>query len=176
MLVRTLVKKLTKSKIIHIFVTNALMQFFHFKNFPTMKSFGILNVHDDENDIDFLLPSKNARLKTINEVRHKPLDDNDNDEDYIHQTMNCNYYSPDEFVKSNFVESKTFSVFHLNIHSITKHIDELRILVAILNLRFDVIAITESKPSKFSESITDITILILYIPILKPQKEASYYI
>ena len=111
--------------------------------FTLLNSFGILNVHDDENDIDFLSPSQNARLKTINEVLHKPLDDNDNDEDSIHQTMNCNYYSPDEFVKSNFVESKTFSVFHLNIHSITKHIDELRICVAILNLRFDVIAITE---------------------------------
>ena len=61
-------------------------------------------------------------------------------------------------MKSNFAGSKTFSVFHLNIHSINKHIDELRILVTILNLRFDVIAITESKLAKFSESVTDITI------------------
>ena len=140
--------------------TDAIFPFSKLSNneFTLLNSFGILNSNDDKNDIDFLSSSQHARLKTINEVLHRPLDDVDNDEDSIHQTLNCNYYSPDEFVKSNFAGSKTFSVFHLNIHSINKHIDELRILVTILNLRFDVIAITESKLAKFSESVTDITI------------------
>ena len=41
--------------------------------------------------------------------------------------------------------SKNFSILHLNIHSIQRHIEELRVLLHALNFKYDIIAISESK-------------------------------
>ena len=38
-------------------------------------------------------------------------------------SINCNYYSPEEFCKSKFEPSRSFSIYHINIHSIEKHIE-----------------------------------------------------
>ena len=42
-------------------------------------------------------------------------------------------------------QAKDFSILHLNIHSIQKHIEELLIILSALNFEFDIIAISESK-------------------------------
>ena len=57
--------------------------------------------------------------------------------------INCNYYDINEFTKAKFNASKSFSVLHLNIHSVNKHIEELRIILNLLNFKFDVIALSE---------------------------------
>ena len=57
----------------------------------------------------------------------------------------CNYYSANDFVNSKFNKTKNFSIFHLNIHSIQRHIEQLRTLLLLLDFKFDFIAITESK-------------------------------
>ena len=39
----------------------------------------------------------------------------------------------------------SFSAFHLNISSLTKHFDELQTLLSLLDVNFSVIGITETK-------------------------------
>ena len=70
--------------------------------------------------------------------------------------ISCSYYTCDDFVSAKFEASKTFSILHLNIHSIQLHVGELRILLRALNFAFDIIAVSESK-LKY-ESQIDITL------------------
>ena len=55
--------------------------------------------------------------------------------------IDCKYYSLDEFVSAKLKSSKTFSIVHLNIHSIEKHIEELRVILAMLEFKFDIICL-----------------------------------
>ena len=61
--------------------------------------------------------------------------------------INCKYYSSEEFIW-NFSKSKYLSSFHLNISSLTKHFHELQDLLAILDINFSLIGITETKFSR----------------------------
>ena len=54
-------------------------------------------------------------------------------------------------LKNSFSTSKSFSTFHLNISSLTKHFDELSTLLFLLEMQFSIIGITETK---FSKNIT----------------------
>ena len=58
------------------------------------------------------------RQSIINYQFSPTSDDKDNGEDT--HPINCNYYNIDEFTKAEFNSSKSFSVLHLNIHSIKK--------------------------------------------------------
>ena len=79
--------------------------------------------------------------------------------------INCDYFNPDEFIKAKFNSTKEFSIFHLNIHSIQLHIEQLKNLLIIHNYKFDVIAISESKLLKGSKPLIDITIDGYHEPI-----------
>ena len=70
--------------------------------------------------------------------------------------ISCNYYNVDEFRSCKFSPSKNFSIMHLNIHSIQAHIGELISLLNMIDHKFDIIAISESKLSK--DPNTDINI------------------
>ena len=59
--------------------------------------------------------------------------------------LTCSYFSCDDFVNAKIDAGKNFSILHLNIHSIQRHVEELCILLHALNFKFDVIAISESK-------------------------------
>ena len=72
---------------------------------------------------------------------------NENESEY-NNPLTCNYYDIDEFTKCKFNSSKTFSIMHLNIHSIQLHIDELKNLLKMLDYTFDIITISESKLKK----------------------------
>ena len=54
-------------------------------------------------------------------------DGTDDDDDDVKVNMNCKYYGTEDFSKAKFKENKTFSMFHLNIHSIERHIEELKV-------------------------------------------------
>ena len=77
----------------------------------------------------------------INNISYD-LNESENEND---SPLDCNYYSLDDFTKAKFNSSKSFSVLHLNIHSIQLHIEDLRILLSVLDFSFDIIAISESK-------------------------------
>ena len=84
--------------------------------------------------------------------------------------INCNYYNIDEFTKANFNSSKSFSVLHLNIHSIQKHIEELRIILNLLNFKFYIIALSESKILKGMQPIIDISLNGYHVPVGTPSE------
>ena len=58
----------------------------------------------------------------------------ENNEDNNDISIACKYYSAEEFVSSKFNSAKT--LIRLNIHSIEKHIDELRVVLALLEFKF----------------------------------------
>ena len=55
-------------------------------------------------------------------------------------------------------KSNHFSIFHLNIASLSKHKDEFEDLLSILDYKFDVMGITETKIKKDIVPIFDLTI------------------
>ena len=77
-------------------------------------------------------------------IAQSNIDTNDSDSEFD-QPISCSYYSCDDFIKASFQSSKNFSILHLNVHSIQKHIEELRILLTALSYKLDIIAIFESK-------------------------------
>ena len=72
-------------------------------------------------------------------------EDNPNDGEDDIPTIQCKYYTTEEFNDEMFNSIKHFSVLHLNIHSVEFHIEELRIMLKLLNLNFDFICLTETK-------------------------------
>ena len=73
-------------------------------------------------------------------------------------TIDCNYYSLDEFTSAKFNSSKTFSIVHLNIHSIEKHIEEFRVILTMIDFKFDIICLSEIKIQKDCDPKNDINI------------------
>ena len=79
----------------------------------------------------------------IDEYNSWVMNDEENS-DYNHP-LTCSYYDTDEFINCKFNLNNNFSIFHMNIHSIQLHIDELKTLLNMLDHTFDIIAISESK-------------------------------
>ena len=95
------------------------------------------------------------------------------DDDGESSPINCNFYDPEEFRLANFNSSKSYSIFHLNIHSITLHIDELRTMIADLhnnNFSFDIIAICESKLKPDVEPAVNINLDNYHPPVSTPSE------
>jgi len=64
--------------------------------------------------------------------------------DYILDITQSKYYTPSEFMKSK-LSKDNFSMFHINIASLSAHLDELKMILNLLDHSFDIIAITETK-------------------------------
>ena len=103
-----------------------------------------------------------------NSIHNVTADIDGDDEDDIEINMNCKYYGTEDFHKAKFKEKKTFSILHLNVHSIEFHIEELRILLHMLNFKFDFICISESKLRKGHCPKTDINIEGYQTPVGTP--------
>ena len=110
--------------------------------------------------MDFINNAINSNAFNLNEN-----DDKDNESE-IETTLNCKYYTIEDFENAKFNSEKTFSIFHLNIHSVERHISELRITLQMLNFDFDFICLTESKIQKDTEPKVDININGYQAPIL----------
>ena len=96
----------------------------------------------------------------------------ENEEEII-PALNCNYYSIEEFSSAKFSSSKNFSVLHYNIHSIERHIDEFRLALDVLNYKFDIICISESKIIKDYAPKVDITIDGYQTPVGTPTESTK---
>ena len=132
--------------------------------FSLLNKFGITRINEETDQLKFLTSSENAHLQNINVILQRTS--SENEDDYLDPpNLNCHYYSTEEFIKLKTVPSKTFSIFHLNIHSMQKHISELRIMISMLEINFDVIAISESKLMKGSEPIVDISLDGYHYPV-----------
>ena len=118
-------------------------------------------------------PSQQKLFNKLNQIINQNtnvLDNSTEDEDQ-HQ-IDCNYYNIDEFCDAKFNASKSFSLLHLNIHSIQFHIEDLRILLQMLNYKFDIIAISESKLQTGVEPQVNINLPGYQYPLSTPT-EAS---
>ena len=84
-------------------------------------------------------------------------------------SLDRKYYTISDFISAK-LSLKNVGIFHLNIASLQKHIDELRTLLMCTNSNFDVICISETRLhnevplSKNRYSIFKLTDMILFIP------------
>ncbi|XP_057305356.1 uncharacterized protein LOC130642284 [Hydractinia symbiolongicarpus] len=93
-----------------------------------------------------ITPSENieALLKEFNNLSSNMNKANDDD----NPTINCQYYDINDFCSSKFKSENFFSIFHLNIASLSRHKHDLETLLNILNFDFSILAITETKIMK----------------------------
>ena len=70
-------------------------------------------------------------------------------------SIHCQYYDINDFTESKF-KKKSFSILHLNIASISAHIDDLRTLLTLLDHKFDIITISETRIKKGISPTTNI--------------------
>ena len=99
------------------------------------------------------------------------IDDQIEDDDDL-QPIDCKYYTIEEFNGKRHNSIKNFSILHLNIHSLEFHIEELRVTLQMINLKFDFICLTESKIRKNMDPKTNIIIDGYQVPVGTPT-EAS---
>ena len=114
------------------------------KNFNLAVIKGVNYQFDDlDNDLHVLSKEQLNIIKKFKSVLNKNSPESDDDGDVSH-IPDCNYYSTEEFSNAKFNKNKSFSILHLNIHSIQRHIEELRSILSLLDYKFDIIAISES--------------------------------
>ena len=89
------------------------------------------------------------KLKTFREVS-RLFDQSEN-------LVSCDYYIPYELNKIN-IKQKGLSVLHLNISSLSAHIDDLKNFLSELRTKFDIICISESRLSQKNSKTTDINL------------------
>ena len=100
--------------------------------------------------------SINLFFKGINEFnQNQNSNDGDEDDDDDKLPINCKYIDIDSF---KFENNNDFSLFHLNIASLSKHKEELETILTMLNFKFDVIGISETKIKKNSAPIYDVSL------------------
>ena len=71
----------------------------------------------------------NNWVNEVNLTNHDETSENNN--------IDYNYVNIDEFKDLNRNSNESFSILHLNIHSLQLHIDELRTFLAMINFKFD---------------------------------------
>ena len=143
--------------------------------------FSVVEGNDNYNfeHMDFATPNQKAKYARMNNFINEKIstlqDDNDDpDCDFDNDpSIDCQYYNFDEFIKAKFQPKKSFSILHLNIHSIQKHIDELRIALQMLKFKFDVIAISESLLIKGKLPIVDISLQGYHQPVGTPTESTK---
>ena len=75
--------------------------------------------------------------------------------DQSEKTVNCDYYDLKDFQKIK-IKQQDFSLLHLKISSLSCHINDLVNFLALVNTKFDVICITETKLSHKNPLTTNI--------------------
>ena len=68
------------------------------------------------------------------------------------------YYDIEQFNNVGMNNNKMFSIFHLNVASLTLNFDDLHTMLSTLNIDFDVIGITETRIKKHSPSTSNLNI------------------
>ena len=130
------------------------------KNNADIFPFGFLSKSKllDLHGID--MPSQLAMLPSFavcSKLSKMPsLNDFDMDENLTY-TINSKYYSLAEISKLNSV-NELFSLFHLNIRSLSVHHDELTLLLSDLKFKFDVIGISETKEHSDKGFLSNVSI------------------
>ena len=69
---------------------------------------------------------------------------NCNSDEFLTDSISSRYYTPSEFLSSKFKQT-SFSMIHMNIASLSLHIDDLKMLLDLLEHPWDVIGVSETK-------------------------------
>ena len=70
--------------------------------------------------------------------------------------ISCDYYDIPEFKKMKIREQQDLSILHLNISSISAHINDLRNFLNLVDQKIDIICISESRISIKNPQTTNI--------------------
>ena len=127
-------------------------------------------------DLNDMAPTDNQKelFDQLNKAIQNNILDIDSDYDIDLPVLDCKCFDIDEFRKQKFNPDKSFSIFHLNIHSIDLHIEELRVALQLLDFRFDFICISESKIERDSpQTQTDICLEGYQDPISTPTESTK---
>ena len=119
------------------------------QQFSAISAKGINKDIEDINQSTLPPSSFKSFFKGVND-----LSNNDNNEEDI-PGINCKYVDINSFKYTQKV--KDFSLFHLNIASLGKHKDELETVLNLLDYKFDILGITETKITNNCTPIFDIT-------------------
>lgn len=128
---------------------NCLADNIPFQNLSEIEFTAISKGIDTEADILNNTFITSTNLKSFFEEINKsnPFDDNvqaynidDPENDAV--LINCKYYDLSDF---SFQKDNKFSLFHTNIGSLEKHKEELETTLNMLNFKFDIIGLTETK-------------------------------
>ena len=65
-------------------------------------------------------------------------------DEFMSESITSKHFTPSQFLESK-LQKNMFSMIHINIASLSKHIEELRSLLSVLNCPFDIIGITEKR-------------------------------
>ena len=125
------------------------LPFFSLDNNKLLLTLKDIDVSD--NDYLNLLPS--FSIKSL--LEKLPGDISIQTGEFIYEKISSKYYTPIEFLEAK-LPKNFFSVFHVNIVSLQKHIDDLKELLRLLNHPFDIIGISETKLKNGLEPIIDL--------------------
>ena len=90
--------------------------------------------------------------------------------DFLSNSISSKYYSPIEFLQCKLTTK--FTMLHINIASLSKHIGELSNSLKLLDYPFDVIGITETR--LYDDDPDDLLILILMgMNLITPQQQQN---
>ena len=163
---------------------NCIPEIFPFSNLNEnefyLTSVEAQDVYNFENFV-YATPSQKAQYAKLNTYINAKIDSLqcDNEEDIVDDefdvdpSIDCQYYDYADFLKAKFQPKTNFSILHLNIHSVQKHIDDLRSALDILKFKFDVIALSESLLIKGRTPIIDIHINGYHPPIGTPTESSK---
>ena len=105
--------------------------------------------HIDNNELFLELENKSSLINTtpsftIQSLLHQMPGQNFETDEFMSESISPKYFTPSEFFEQKF-SAKTFSMIHINIASLSKHIDGLRSFICTLNHPFDVIGVMETR-------------------------------
>ena len=121
----------------------------------------LLFIDSDNSSIDLsILPDEKFQsfINECNELSSDFLYNYDDDSEELYTGINWRYYSVREFNNLKIDPKSALSICHTNIASLSKHFDDLHLLLSSLKIKFNIIGITEHKIYKDAIPTTNIDI------------------
>ena len=81
----------------------------------------------------------------------------DSNDDFLADSISSKYYTPSEFISSKFNKS-SFSMVHINVASLSLHIDDLKMFLELLDHPWDIIGVSETKSKEECDPLINISI------------------
>ena len=69
---------------------------------------------------------------------------NESNDEFLSDSISSKYYTPSDFLTSK-VNKSNFGMIHINIASLSLHIDDLKMFLDLLDHPWDVIGVSETK-------------------------------